>query len=406
VKLLRASSFVALSLLAVVSACVGSDPDLVAEPGPDGGGPAADTGTKPPPGSEGGAEGGGEGGSCAQGTMCGASCVDTATSADHCGACGHSCGGGKCSASVCQPVVVASNITGPLGVAAAGGSAFWLRNGAVERCPVTGCTGAPTLITSEVAIGAEQPGGTTIVTDGNQVAWIATGNASGNGRDVFNCGVAGCLNGFGPKTSTGLTDAPTQIALEGSTLFSTQNTGAEKMGPISTLVMTGTGIGSDIPSGIAADATNVYVVGVSQSATGVDRCTRAAGGGLCTNPTRLFVGAKYVAAGAGVVVATSTDGIKLCASTGCGGSAKVVMASDKDAAAIAASSAFAVWANPGSTTTGDGTVRACELPACASPRTIATAQDHPIAVTIADGFVYWVNGGVNSGPGSIWRAAL
>ena len=119
-----------------------------------------------------------------QGTLCDNSCVDTALSGDHCGACNHPCGGGTCAGGVCAPVLVASNITKPLGVAVAGGSAFWIRAGAIERCPVTGCTGAPSLVTDQVTISAGQPGGTTIVSDGNQVAWLAAGNVSGNGRDI------------------------------------------------------------------------------------------------------------------------------------------------------------------------------------------------------------------------------
>ncbi len=302
-------------------------------------------------------------------------------------------------------MLVASNIAQPLGVAVAGGSAFWIRNGAVERCPVTGCTGAPSLITSDVAIGASQPRGTTIVSDGNQVAWIATGNASGNGRDVFQCGVAGCVNGFSPRASSGLTDAPTQLAVEGVTVFASQNTGAARQGPLSTLVLTGTGFGSDVPTGIAADATNIYIAGVAQSAAGVDRCTRA-GTGPCTGSTRLFLGAVYIAAGGGVVIATSADGIKTCAATGCGGNATIVSASDKTAAAIAATNTAAAWVNSGSTTTADGTVRACALPACAAPRTVATGQEQPVSVTVFDGFVYWANRGVGGGMGSIWRVAL
>jgi len=397
VKHLSSSSVVAFLIFVGASACVGSDPAIVT-PG------SGDGGTNPP-GSDASTDSGADGATCGQGMICGGSCVDTTTSPDHCGSCGHSCGGGKCSGSVCAPVLVANNVTKPLGVAVAGGSAFWLRNGAVERCAVTGCSGAPTLITADVAIGAQQPGGTTIVTDGNQVAWIATGNASGNGRDVFQCGVAGCTAGFPPKMSTGLTDAPTQIAVQGSTLFASQSTGAERQGPISTLALTGLGLGSDVPTGIAADATNVYVAGVAQSAAGVDRCTRA-GTGPCTGTTRLFVGATYIAAAGGLVFATSSEGIKMCAATGCGGSATVVMPGDKAAAAIAASSSFAAWVNSGSSTTADGTVRVCALPACTAPRTVAAGQEQPVSVTIADGFVYWANLGVGAGPGSIWRAAL
>ncbi|MDB4946409.1 MAG: putative serine/threonine-protein kinase pknH [Labilithrix sp.] len=402
-KLILAVGVVALSIVAGVAACVGDDPAPAAV---SDGGVVGDTGTDRP-GSDGGGGGSEAGAACTSGTRCGETCVELATSAENCGACGHSCGGGTCSASACTPVLVASNLAQPLGVAVAGGSAFWLRNGAVERCAVTGCTGAPASITAEVVIDGSQPGGTVIVTDGNKVAWIASGNGSGNGRDVFQCGVAGCTSGSPPKASTGLTDAPTQIAVEGATIFSTQNTGAERQAPIATLAFVGAGTGSDVPTGIAADATNLYVSGVAQSAYGVDRCTRAATAGApCTGATRLFVGSRYVAAGAGMVLATSTDGIKKCASTGCGGSADVVMAGDTAASAIAASSAYAAWTNPGSKTVADGTVRACALPACTAPRTIATGQAYPVSVTIDGGFVYWANRGIEGGTGSIWRAAL
>ncbi len=375
---------------------MGSDPDIKTPGGGDGG---------TNPGSDASFDAGGDAASCGQGAVCSGTCVDTTSSPDHCGACGHSCGGGKCAGSACAPVLVASNVPQPLGVAVAAGSAFWIRNGGIERCAITGCAGAPTLITADVTLGAGQPRGTTIVTDGNQVAWIASGNGSGNGLDVFQCGVAGCTNGFPPKASTGLTDTPTQIAVEGPNLFASQRSGAQRQGPLSTLALTGTGLGSDVPTGIAADAANIYVAGVAQSAAGVDRCTRA-GAGPCTATTRLFVGATYIAAAGGLVFATSAEGIKMCAATGCGGSATVIMPGDKAAAAIAASSAFAAWVNPGSSTTADGTVRVCALPTCAAPRTVATSQEQPVGVTIADGFVYWANLGVGGGKGSIWRAAL
>lgn len=346
---------------------------------------------------------GGEAGGCGQGAICDGTCVDTRSSPDNCGACGHACGGGKCQDGACDPVLVASNVVEPRGVAAAGGSVFWIRNGSVERCPATGCTGAPTVIWNEVVLGTGQPGGTTIVTDGNQVAWLASTTA-GNG-EVFQCGVAGCVNGFFPKTSSGLTDRPTQIGLAGPVLFVSQSTGSARQGPLSTLVLSATGLVSDVPTGIAADATNIYIAGFSQSASGVDRCTRA-GTGTCTDRVRLFLGATYVAAGGGFVFATSDAGIKQCAATGCGGNATVVMPGDKAAAAIAADSSFAAWVNAGSASTADGTVRACALPGCNAPRTVATGQDQPVSVTIVDGFVYWANRGVGTGKGSIWRVAL
>lgn len=405
------STFAVVASFALVGACVSSDPAAPYNPG-DAGNSLPDA--TPLPGNDAGdtihddaGDGGASPGCEPSKGICDGKCVDTSSSADHCGACGHSCGGGKCESSVCTPVVVASNLaTPPSGVAVTGKSVFWIRNGAIERCPAEGCTGAPFVVTSEVSIGAQQPGGTTIVTDGNQVAWIATGTAGGNGRDIFACDVIGCNNGFPPRNSgTSLNAAPVQLALQSSTLFAAQSTGSQRQGPIATLVMTGIFPNSDSVTGIAADTKNIYVAGVFQSSSTVMGCPRVANA-TCT-PSHLFVGATYLAAGGGFVFATSSEGIKSCASTGCGGSATVLDANDKAAAAIAANDTIVAWVNPGDTAKATGSVRICALPDCAGgPKTIADAQEQPVSVTLSGGFVYWANRGVGAGKGSIWRAAF
>ncbi|MDB4934856.1 MAG: Tryptophan synthase alpha chain [Labilithrix sp.] len=48
---------------------------------------------------------------CDAKTLCTDACVDMMTSSDHCGKCGHSCGGGQCLAGVCQPVRIAGGLT-------------------------------------------------------------------------------------------------------------------------------------------------------------------------------------------------------------------------------------------------------------------------------------------------------
>lgn len=390
-------SFSFIVVAVVAGACVGSEPETVVSAVDSG--TLGDAGGSTPSSADDASTADAE--TCPN-QMCSGACVDTSSSGDHCGRCGHSCGGGTCKSGVCAPVVVASNVTQPFGVAVAATSVFWIRNGAIERCPVTGCTGAPATITDEVTIGAGQPGGTTIATDGNEVAWIA--NGSSNGRNVFACSVAGCTNGSSPKAATGLTDAPTQLALEGSTIFVSQATGTQRQGPLSTLALTGiAGAGSDVPTGIAADKVNVYVAGVRNSAMGVDRCERPS----CASSTRMFLDAKYLAVGGSLVLATAGAGIMKCAATGCGGAATALAPDDKTAVAIAADDGFVAWAIPGSDAASDGTIRVCALPDCKDgPRTVAEGQDHPVSVTIADGFVYWANRGAAMGKGSIWRAAL
>ena len=101
-------------------------------------------------------------------------------------------------------------------------------------------------------------------------------------RDIFSCGVAGCLNAFPPKTSTGLNDTPTQIALEGSTIFASQRTGAQRQGPMSTLVLTGIGLGSDVPTGIATTVGSSSASAISYKRYLVDSQGRS-----FAQPTRL-----------------------------------------------------------------------------------------------------------------------
>ena len=92
----------------------------------DGGGPPAEGGGVPdtggPPPADGGvpdatidSPSGGDGGPCS----------DTTTSPTDCGRCGHSCLGGTCVASQCQPVALASNIS-PRDIAVDQNHVYWL----------------------------------------------------------------------------------------------------------------------------------------------------------------------------------------------------------------------------------------------------------------------------------------
>src|SRR4051794_37912378 len=93
----------------ILLACVGDDPTLAtpAASGPEAGGPS------PPPAIDasmpiGDGASGDSAHVCAAPTMgCGAggACVDVRMSSDHCGHCGHSCGGGACVDSACLPAI-------------------------------------------------------------------------------------------------------------------------------------------------------------------------------------------------------------------------------------------------------------------------------------------------------------
>jgi hypothetical protein len=75
-------------------------------------------------------------------TLCGDACVATATSADHCGTCGHSCEGGQCMGGVCQPLLIAGGLTNThaIDVSPTAGVVISADNNIVRCDAPTGCT--------------------------------------------------------------------------------------------------------------------------------------------------------------------------------------------------------------------------------------------------------------------------
>lgn len=67
----------------------------------------------------------GEGGARGDGPAPDATCGDTASNPDHCGRCGHSCKGAACSASLCVPTVIASDVPTPQRLVVHDGVVYW-----------------------------------------------------------------------------------------------------------------------------------------------------------------------------------------------------------------------------------------------------------------------------------------
>lgn len=80
-------------------------------------------------------------------TACGRECVDEQTDATNCGACGHNCLGGSCSAGVCQPVtlVSSSDVYGGY-VATDGSNVYWTTPSQLLSCSVGGGCGTGTVV--------------------------------------------------------------------------------------------------------------------------------------------------------------------------------------------------------------------------------------------------------------------
>ena len=104
-----------LAILAVIASACANDPSLPFGPGspsPDAG-PDAEV-------------------HCSSSlTLCGSTCVDLQTDAQHCGACDHSCAGTSCNAGLCEPTKLAQGQTLPSAIAVDASRVYWLTSSAV-----------------------------------------------------------------------------------------------------------------------------------------------------------------------------------------------------------------------------------------------------------------------------------
>jgi hypothetical protein len=106
--------------------------------------------------------------------------VDTTSDGNNCGACGHTCGGGACVASACQPVALATGQHTPIGLAVDATNIYWTTSdGNVMKAPISG--GAATVL----AAGQRSPWG--IAVDAANVYWA---NAASLGQ-VMTVPIAG-----------------------------------------------------------------------------------------------------------------------------------------------------------------------------------------------------------------------
>jgi len=94
-------------------------------------------------------------------------CEQSLDDSKHCGACGHDCQGGGCTAGVCQPVTLATGLPGPSAIAIAGGLVWVATN--KTTCTTAGCT------TTRNLVSVPKTGGTvtTVVPNSGDIRDIA-----------------------------------------------------------------------------------------------------------------------------------------------------------------------------------------------------------------------------------------
>jgi hypothetical protein len=134
--------------------------------------------------------------------------ADLLSSAAHCGACGHDCGGAACNEGVCAPLTLFSADM-PSAIAVDGTDVYVTRtlpvpNGAVLACSVNGC-GAPTVL----ATGLNRPDA--IAADTARIYW-----SDENGSSIEACARPACTG----RKSLG-NDGARSLALTTSAIFFT-----------------------------------------------------------------------------------------------------------------------------------------------------------------------------------------
>ena len=116
--------------------------------------------------------------------LCGAICTSVTSDANNCGRCGHPCGeGGKCTASMCQPIAILSPTYYPTALAIDATSVYWVEtqdasqirdNGSVKKAPLAGGGGYTILA-------AQQGAPLAIAVGPSGVFWLNAGGTAPGG---------------------------------------------------------------------------------------------------------------------------------------------------------------------------------------------------------------------------------
>lgn len=382
-----------------VAACTGDDPDPLSAT-PDGG-------------EEASTDAGGDEDDDGSLTECDGGAVDTSTSSEHCGACGHDCAGGACSGGRCQPLTIAENLSRPYGVTVGGTGVLWVRGdadgGAVESCPISGCKGAPpTLITDAVSpLNHDPPTGVTMVSNGLYVYWVGGGRTiqPGLADNVFGCNITFCslaeLSGNGSSAI--------QLARSGDDLYFRLTSGAIRGCKFGACPETPESLvgGLDGSLGFAvADGRMFYVSRYDPGPDNIFTCTPSTSPAGCSGVTPMFSApnVSFLGVANGILYAVSGTSLLACGVGGCSNAPDTLTTALPPVTAFAVDDNAVYVADRGTPGTKTGSIQSCALPTCAGGvRTIASGLASPTSLWVDQGLVYWSEAGDAPGTGAIRR---
>ena len=312
------------------------------------------------------------------------------TDSHNCGACGHDCLLGACSAGLCQPFTIASNVTA-YDMVASSGTLYWVdqqqTTGNVWTCKITGnkCT-AQSFASSQnrpyrIALGGVGNG---------TVFWTDYGSGGAADGSIMSLPLAG---GTTPSTLASALWTPVGIAADTTYVF-----WAESYAPTPQIVRRPLGGGStsslptgagSIPTAVALSAAVVYWSDAESSSMGsVDSSNEGSLSqtpllGSQNEPWSIAVNSSYVYwtddTNPGAVWQYTINGA---------GAKRQLSSTEVFPIAVASDSGYAFWIDVGTPTGFDGKVVEWNEAATAS-KDRATGLDQPVALAIDSNAVYF-----------------
>ncbi len=347
--------------------------------------------------------------------------TDLTTSAENCGACGHSCLGGKCTAGKCEPFRVL-DMASPHGVAVDQKHVYVssIADSSVVRVGHDGKCGAAAAcpeVFAATSVGdtfAKVRGAAAIATDGTNVYWVAQASGTISMKPVTGGAITNTWGGANGGE-------PGMLALGGGKVFWTSAFGTTDPAPHAQRANAdGSGIVSlstyKVPvstfkgmGGIAVDGTNAYWV---TETTGVFRApmnaaTACVEGTSCASG---YIGGSSSSYGIAVdatnIYWTEPAAGEIRRAPKGGGNVSLVAKTQDSPQSIAVMDGYVYWANTGTGAVTGGTIRrapangsACDAAGCEQVAVAAV----PSAVIAAEDGVYWVDD--EAVGGGVWRLA-
>ena len=281
-------------------------------------------------------------------------CARLGTSGDHCGKCGHSCGGGMCTGGVCAPVQLYSGAGVVGAIAVSDADLFFATDDMkLSSCPKSGCKLAP----KQIAVMGYSIN-TVAVVQKATVVFESAPTQSTQRPALYACPVSGCPSPPVSFTADGLNGFDQQLSVFGDRVFF--NTG-------------GFGLGWSTCQAGTCTAANRYggttkgVHAFSAAATRsyfVDSATRLSPIASCDHKDTACVPTPLLVGDNADVPATAVEGTRL------------------------------FWLKPGRLDFNEGKLLSCDIPTCVPPAKVsAVGLDSPTELLVDASGAYWLTKG-------------